>query len=103
MKHKCFVILIMILLLTELQLNLYKNETSETSQENGLFNIISERSIDIEMIEPSLSRSSEWTQTTFTDFSNGTLENLTIFGIGDDAELRLDFLKFNQWINKNPK
>ena len=39
---------------------------------------------------------STWTQTSEADFNNGVLNNLSIAGIGEDAELRLDFSNINE-------
>ncbi|MCK5559211.1 MAG: hypothetical protein KAJ51_01405, partial [Thermoplasmata archaeon] len=45
-----------------------------------------------------VSAESSWVQTTDLDFYNGTLNNLTILGSGEDAELRL--ILNNWWTNK---
>jgi N-acetylneuraminic acid mutarotase len=48
-----------------------------------------------------VSAASTWNQTTDEDFDNGTLNNLTIFDYGSDAELTLDFPHYNDWTEEN--
>ena len=45
---------------------------------------------------------SSWVQTLKTDFKNGTLNNLTILGTGEDAELRIDLSEQQLWTNMTP-
>ncbi|MCK5561340.1 MAG: hypothetical protein KAJ51_12125, partial [Thermoplasmata archaeon] len=45
---------------------------------------------------------STWTQTSDRDFSNGTMNNLTVVGSGDLAELRIDLSGLQTWTNKTP-
>ena len=45
---------------------------------------------------------SAWTQTSDKDFDNGTLNNLTIVGIGENAELEIDFSDIDHWKKPNP-
>jgi len=49
-----------------------------------------------------ISAASVWTQTSDKDFDNGTLNNLTIVGIGENAELKIDFSDLNQWKELDP-
>ncbi len=58
--------------------------------------------IFIEPIIENVSGASSWTQTTETDFNAGTLNNTTIIGTGDDAELRIDILAIQIWTLKTP-
>ena len=43
---------------------------------------------------------STWIQTSDSDFNNGTLSNVTVVGIGEDAELRLKSIKYEEWVKK---
>ncbi len=45
---------------------------------------------------------STWTQTSDEDFSNGESDNLTIVGVGDDAELQIDISELQHWTDKQP-
>jgi hypothetical protein len=56
--------------------------------------------INIQFITFTGEASSTWTQTTDIDFQNGTLNNLTINGIGPDAKLMLK--QSTMWFDKTP-
>jgi hypothetical protein len=45
---------------------------------------------------------STWTQDTDKDFSNGTLDNLTIVGGGKNAALQIDLSDLKHWIRQTP-
>jgi hypothetical protein len=45
---------------------------------------------------------STWTQTSDKDFDNGTTNNLTMVGIGKDAELEIDFSDLYHWQKQTP-
>ena len=48
-------------------------------------------------------RSSNWFQSSFSDFNNGTSNNLTLIGSGMEAELRLKSIELNKWTEKTPQ
>jgi hypothetical protein len=45
---------------------------------------------------------SVWSQSSFIDFKDGTLNNTTIMGIDENAELRIDFSNINEWTDNMP-
>jgi hypothetical protein len=45
---------------------------------------------------------STWTQTSDKDFDNGTSNNLTMIGIGEDAELQIDLSELTIWKQQKP-
>ncbi len=51
---------------------------------------------------PISTRSSNWTQSTFSDFTNGTLDNLTIINHNDEPTLKIKFPELNEWYRLYP-
>ena len=49
-----------------------------------------------------LLKASTWTQTSDKDFKNGTLNNVSIVGNDDNAELVIDLTKLHNWTKKIP-
>ena len=43
-----------------------------------------------------------WTQTSESDFNNGTMNNLTILGNEEEAKLEIELSDIKQWIEKKP-
>ena len=50
-----------------------------------------------------LLKASTWTQTSDKDFINGTMNNLTIIGTGDNAELVINLTGLHTWTKKIPQ
>ncbi|WP_455392779.1 Kelch repeat-containing protein [[Eubacterium] cellulosolvens] len=50
----------------------------------------------------SVSAASTWSETSEKDFNNGTLDNTTIEGTGNNAEVMLDMSDLNHWTEKFP-
>ena len=45
---------------------------------------------------------STWTQTSDKDFDNGTSDNLTMIGSGENAELQIDLSELTIWKQQKP-
>jgi hypothetical protein len=54
------------------------------------------------MHHPNLASASTWTQTSDTDFDNGTFENILLNGTGNAAGLEIDLSGISQWFDKTP-
>ncbi len=64
---------------------------------SGLFVIIP-NNLNIYLV----TEASSWEQTSDTDFYNGTLNNVSLNGAGDAAELKINLSDIQQWVKKNP-
>ena len=51
---------------------------------------------------PQINATSSWTQISNSDFDNGTINNLTIIGSGNDAELKINLSELHHWTKKTP-
>ncbi len=51
---------------------------------------------------PLTSANSKWSQTTHSDFINGTLDNLTVNDTGFNSNLKIDLSEFNEWQEVSP-
>lgn len=58
--------------------------------------------IKITSFTSSVIAASQWTQESESDFNQGTLTNVSVIGLNEDAVLRLNSSDYNKWKNRRP-
>ncbi len=99
---KRFSIFIIVILITTLPSYQFYTVNDDHPYKTVLSRTLSKETTEPEDIQPISIRSSEWMLNSYSEFINGTLDNVTVEGSGDQAHLVIDFPIKKGWEQKYP-